>query len=191
MRRKLLMLFSVLAFGIAVATLSSFDADANEKPSATAGDDYQVIDLTGPNWEQDFADALTRTGYSDVPGAIERARVAKQRSQAGARPQYVSLAPLLPGPGQTDNMASDTYVNCGYSQEACVPQLLTGPSQGYGFWSGTTWPFGLTFVNPTLYISCGTEACGGIARYQYLLRAPKTWSLTWDGLFETYAYWCD
>lgn len=155
--------------------------------------DFQVVDLTAPDWEQRLAEALSQAGDGRRTELIERARELRERPRVDSGPtrKLVAANPPAVLPGETDDMSYDTYVNCGYNQHGWVMQELSGPSQGYGFWQGIVWPWGTPFTNPNIYSYCESSLCMGVAHYWYFGRAPKVWSMTWDGFFAPFDQWCE
>ena len=175
-------LIGILVTFVALTASRSLAKEGDESLAPLS--EYTVIDLTQPDWEAQTRQALVRAGHPDVERAIVSVKERKQSRAPGNAVKYVSVLPPGVPPPDVSDMSIDSYVNCGYNQNGWVMHNLSGYSQGYGFWQGTQWPLGTPWTNSPQYTYCDSAACLGIAHYWYPLRAPKTFSFTWDGYFS-------
>lgn len=174
------------------------DSPSGREPQSAKDNEYFVVDLSADDWEAHVTALLVKAKHSDVPAAIEAIRNAGNRSALRSQDTYASLRAgrALNGTASASFDSVDEYVDCGYGQRAWILQDLSGFSQGYGFWAGLWYPGLVGWTNPTIYIECPyPHACLGIATYQGVLQAPRSWSITYDGWVSTPAVspynWCE
>lgn len=180
-RLALMPIIAVMAIGVVLHTRA--DSPSGREAQSMRGDEYIIVDLSDGDWEERVTALLVDAKHPDIPAAIEAIRNAGNRSALRSRDVYAAR-----GAGNlvtTANSAAfnsvDEYVNCGYGQRAWVLQDLSGYSQGYGFWAGLWYPGLVGWTNPTIYIDCPFAACLGVATFQGVLRAPRSWSIAYDG----------